>query len=349
MNKNNHSSIPGQRVQPSSLVIYNPTSNKCLAVKELKHGYSIQNPIDSIWEVVVTNCHTKDAAQVWTWSNESHLVHESTGLCMSESNGKIVLEKCQNSTWSMKWLCAGYFIEQPHTEQCLATKWSPLVHVKSLIPKVQKVVLEEALEENLSQQSLDYELKFLSCNVTDIHQKWTLYSQELKGSDNNFTTICSAAPSHKVSDCYTENNIDVNKWMRCSHYGYYVSGLKYSASKITSLICCASPYTFWGNKTIDIKQSDNPGDCYHRNWWTTVTQSKFQCHPGEYLHGIFVDPLIGSFAECCLLNRHIQFYRHCEKVDDSNMCTRKGYHISGLHESGCSPYKECAKELQCCV
>ena len=375
----NISSLTSQH-STKTFMIRNSVTQLCLHIEEQKDEYPEKNVIDSTWNVRGSECDPGADSQFWYWDRNNLIVHTRTGLCLSPTATKgIVLDKCDNKNIEMQFLCAGLFIELPHSEECITVNQEPSKNTVMESHNLRtamgntdeagfKADLERELEHVLQQDEVSNTANVIVqyCDLNNSRQIWTMYN----GEDNVSTTsivvdgsisICSNSNKHKVEECYNETLVSGQGWLRCQTHGYFVAGLNYqegSSTAVSSLLCCQSRYSFWGqsNKLV----AGQPiFECSHEARWKSTTKSEFQCKESGYLNGVKLEEgkaetssvySLISYFECCRPEEEIKAYRHCYKISTHSapLCERKAYVMTSLIETD-SLDKTCIRETECCM
>ena len=334
----------------ASFMIQHTDTKQCLLIVEQTGEYISNDAMDAIWAVEVGTCDPESTSQYWYWMYKdgvSQLAHKSTELCMSSTlTGSLVLTSCELANWRTQFLCAGYFIEHPQTEECVAVRNNVMNGMETLLEE-----LENALESQVivEEGQVSGALIVEDCNITNSRQKWTIYETD--------STICNHNYEHKEHKCYNESLTDAQDWLRCKEHGYFVAGIHYyrkTTLVVSGILCCQSPYSYWNNQVDPVMHSTIT--CTHQVQWSSATATKFECENDQYLRGLKLKKMTSqpnyfsyiSLFECCQPERHKRVYRHCSVNYNRNQCSSSGYYVSSLIEK-LDPDGNCSRELKCCV
>lgn len=73
--------------------------------------------------MILVTCNSSSQYQQWQWTNNGSLLHPATFLCLAKHNDnnvhRLVLRTCKEEDQNQEWSCAGNFIDQPNSEECV--------------------------------------------------------------------------------------------------------------------------------------------------------------------------------------------------------------------------------------
>ena len=359
----------------TNFMIQNIDTEKCLQIAEQKDEYPSENVINAIWTIEAGDCDSDSNSQYWYWSQDGNqVVHKGSGLCLSSTMmGVLVLNSCEFPNWRTHFLCAGFYIEHPKTEDCISVIQSssnqtePFVPIDQLQAELEELEygpvskLQQLSEERGQKVSVVVE----QCNLTNSAQRWRAFqpSNSTAAAVSSDKSICNVHSNHELHKCYNETLIDSQNWLRCTIHGYFVSGIYFyegTTRVVSSILCCQSPYSYWENLLpFDDTITHSSIICTHQTRWTSITESKLECENDEYLRALKLKDIDSSSAyfsfisvfECCRPERQKRVYRHCYLHASAAdlRCSRRGYFVTSLTEVVTSFDGKCNKDLKCCV
>lgn len=309
-------------------------------------------------------CNTSSVSQRWKWTINDTLLHIGTFLCLAnhtdQGTPRLVLRTCKGRDQNQKWNCAGNFVMQPDSSQCVAAKQNTLPGLSKKSSTVDKLAMEieEVFDELVEEAGVSNDAKdgaiakessvdgnhnvaFETCNRASLYQEWSVLGYEGKESnilDDSVASICSASStrSHNLPRCYeldmealSSVTYENSRWATCTHTGYYISGFYHTYNRnsnnledsgLISGIECCA-----GNHVFTGRESTPVEDleevCFETQWWSF----------GDYLitKGWFTCPR-GMFLKGLLLNSR-RFYPEENVIERARCCKSRSSPVEYMH------------------
>ena len=293
-------------------------------------------------EIRLTLCNASAPEQRWLWTQNNQLLNGGSFLCLAGiGTAKVILQPCRLDATAQQWRCAGSFMVQPSTGNCLTSGYAALSTILSF---------EEALDQALATPAVTLE----PCNAKRDKQKW---NAQINASEGAHSHACSRAPEHNVTPCETRRvRSDAMGWITCNALGYYIQGITIGNEETLSGIhCCSTSHVFTGR--IDGPTVVTLEKCQLMD--TLGDRRSFECPQGMLLKGFyFLGANLGArFVKCCRPDTSSQpRYVHCftdsldtRQTDGERLtCRLPGYSITAMRSTKCSRGYRCASEVKCC-
>ena len=344
------------------ILIRNANIHGCLSAYIDRSTYHDIEPINALYSVVVTDCNSQGyGTEIWQWSPHNHLMHMSTGLCLSvtHSNNAVLLP-CSKLNWRQRWFCDGQAIVQPHTLMRLTAVAEDLEAAAVGNMKSVKNGIYNQPDRERGRVIVVLQSK---SPFSDKNQQW-----KAQNSDGTDAIICPLI--HKISKCYFQpTEGPLGGWVRCDMHGYLAAGIQYETARLNHLsqiVCCALENSRDEKMKKDKYQKKTRSHtyiCEHQQWWVSEAQEKLTCKKGSFLRGLKlrVQPKAGPsiiMGECCWPTQGevtSDRYAHCyvdmmksSSIVPLNSCLKSGYYITSVVKTYCGQVT-CSHMITCCT
>lgn len=342
------------RIPSDAFLIRLWNTSSCLSVQATDWKEEGGGPCANLNKTAVSQCNSSDVDQYWKWASEDtdQLLHLDTLLCLSSAGDEpLTLVPCDDQDPREQWSCAGSYIEQRTTRQCVTA-----VGGRSLEETLDMLVDDN----NVTSLCTAAFATLRECTTMSANQLW-----EAVNVSANSQSLCAHAPSHVLPRCYIEELCTQSgsnaTWINCASKGYYTEALYHLVdgdNNTVAMECCATSDVFTG-------QPEGPAvahgeECEEERWRSyaaaTAYEGGFLCPEGLFLKGVLFSMEDGvRGVRCCASSARPRGYDHCfmdvdvrSKEHSIPGCSLPAYRITAVQRTNCDS-SDCIEEIMCCV
>ncbi len=311
----------------------------------------------SLNKTILSECNSLDADQYWRWyrNDTNQLLHVGSLLCLSSMEDKpLVLRSCNDEDPRQQWLCAGSYLEQPYSGECVTAV------------KGDEETLEDELDRLADSKSEFQVQAFASlsgCVTGFARQRWGAVN--MTSTNREPLSLCTGATSHVLPHCYIKDSATLpgsnGTWLACDSKGYYTKAFHRAVDQGEAtggtMECCATSDVFTGHPESPAVALEE--ECEDEGWHSYADalafEGRFQCPEGMFLKGVNFTSEGVRAVRCCKPSTGHYGYDHCfvdvavsKKQHDINACSLPGYRIMAVQKTECDSI-ECVEEITCCV